>query len=461
MRKTLAFLGLASILYGMVSCGGGSGGDITPYYSENLNSSVAKVAFYITDNLRKDYSELWVTIKSITIEDSQGNVYEIFNDPNGRVVNVFALSNIAELVNIAELKPGTYTRITVETTPDVTLTDINGNTVQATLSTTTFSIDGNITISGGKLQDIVIDFDLSRSTFQNGVVDLALDLTPEQPVQTYTAKLEGVVQAVYQDSIVILLDDTNTETTITLSSDVLVFIENQGLASLQDINTGYKVYISGILDKNTGTITATSIIVDTQDNIQVTPDNNTRNNQDQNTTGAPQKFVELEGYIVRVDGTTITIDIKEAEHFVPNENTITIDISKAIFKEGDITTISPGAKIEIYGFMNLETGEVYAKVVKLEEEYEDMNNMENRNGNNNMNERGNINSYGNANINENANKNENNNKNMNTNENKNMNYNGNANYDEEENREDNTRVLNENVNENSNENYNANENMNI
>ena len=424
LRKgiSLGALVLGSIIFTLNSCGGGGGGSGVSAGGDipATPSNYGKVAVFITDDISNQFDEAWVRIYRITITDAKGTVHELFSDPNGKVVNLFELSDVVELLNIATLPPGTYSNIQVELDRSVVLINKSGNPINANLSSSTLQVNGSLNLQAGAATSIGIDFDLKQFSYDpttNSVQPVAI-FKPENEIEKakeHKAKDEGKVVSVIDATTVEVRLENGSTVRVNLAQGAAIYSKGKVFADANALSPGTEVYISGTFNPDDNTITATSMYADARPD-DTPADNNTPGNSPPSgggNTPAQNKVVEVEGRIVSINGNRIVVDVSEAEGFVPGTETITIDISNAKFVKGASDNLQVGAKIEIYG--SLGQNGVVAVAVEVE------------GGKPNYDEGHNENSNRNENANGNHNGNDNHNGNMNDNENMNGNHNRNAN----------------------------------
>lgn len=421
IRKSLGLgaLILGSAIFTVNSCGGGGGGSVSTGDMPSSSPSYSKLAVFITDDISTQFDEAWVKIYRVTITDSNGNVHELFSDPNGKVVNLFELSNVAELLNIAVLPPGAYSNLQVQLDSQVVLIDKTGNAINASLSSNTLEVGGFLNLQEGVTSSIGIDFDLKQFNYDptTGTVQPVAIFKPEdeiESVQEHKAKLEGIVVGIIDSNTLEVRLENGSTVTVSLGQGATVYSNGTVYSDTSGLSEGMEVYISGNFDPNTSTISATSLYIDSSDE-----DDSPSTPPAGGTTGSR---VEVEGRIVSVSNNQIVIDVSEAEGFVPGTETITIDISAAEFLKGSIDSLQEGVKIEVYGTLG-DDGSISATVVEIE----DGNSGDNHNGNGNDNDNSNDNSNDNNNDNDNDNDNSNDNDNDNDNGNNNDNDNDNDN----------------------------------
>jgi|Deesub1362B_J571_1020462.scaffolds.fasta_scaffold00011_38 hypothetical protein len=339
--KIKVLLVIMFILPLMFSCGGGGS-----------SSSVGTVSVFITDDISRDYSKAWITIQKITAISTDGVEYVLFEDTVGKVFNLLELSGIGALLNITTLPEGIYNDIKVTVKNEIVLVDHNGNTINAKFATTgeqyVIDVHGTLTIIAERKTSFALDFDTKQFSYDptTGLVSAVVIFKPENELkdlyQSY-AEIEGYVVEVLNDSSFTLqIEDTSVVITVTLHVTAVVFDENTGAVSSDTslLEPSQKVEVYGNYDASTLTLEAISVKIE--------------------KTSSSEHMAEVEGFIQSINGTTIVVDVKEAEHFVPISNTITVNVSSAKFIKGSIEILAEGQWVEIKGTWD---GAVFTAVV--------------------------------------------------------------------------------------------------
>ncbi len=582
MKKKFAYMGIAALIYGLASCGGQ--GDVTEGTTSSGGVSgelnTAKVNVTITDDLHEDFSEVWVKLYTVKLRSvPRGEEYTVFEDPNGREVNLLRLSEVAELLNVVSVPAGTY-RVELVLDENVVLIDHQGVSSTATLTETTIEAKGVVRLEEGEVETIGIDFEVKRFKYDpgNGTIEPLIVVKPESDlrdeVKNFIARIEGkLVEVVSPTEIIVRPEGSSDTVRVVLGRGAIVIVKDlpgggapaemyamslrsQAVDIRQDFSgidpsMVEEVYVKGTFDPDTGVITAVLVLVEYYDdyadnynennnynyndnsnandnyedngnynanyndnengnyndnenynanyndngnenaynyndnenynmneNENANYNSNTNYNDNGNYNGGEYtgpREVEIEGYIREVNGCFVTIDIEEAEGFMPSDDVMVVDLSGLDLHLYDpvrgVVTITceeleQCMEIEIYGY-KVDGNAVVPYFVKVK--YDDCDDNYNYNGNANYNDNENYNYNGNGNFNYNDNENYNMNYNDNTNYNDNSNANGNGNYNYNENGNYNDNYnenynenanYNDNHNENYNANYNANENYN-
>ncbi len=145
-------------LAGLSACGGGGGGSSTSQTPVSLQA--VSVPVMVSDAASEDWSKIQVSVLSLTLTDSTGATANVALPSTPYVVNLAQLDNLSEILNAAQLTPGTtYNKatLTLSANPgDVVLKvsenpeagfPVSGNTV---IAATDIQIQGATGAAGSK-----------------------------------------------------------------------------------------------------------------------------------------------------------------------------------------------------------------------------------------------------------------------------------------------------------------------
>ncbi len=337
---------LIPLVTALVACGG-SGTD--PLSTANNTGTVSVL---ITDNLTQDYSEVWVNVRSISAVDANGQAVVLYEDTVGQTHNLSQLVNIGALVDAQAIAPGTYTSFDIVLTNDIKLVDLNGNVVNATFDqsgnpTYTMTVTGSLVVDVNQTSTLALDFDLAQFTYDattNTVAPVVVQKDPAALSQT-VATTQGQVQTVANDTQFVMTPATGgADITVNLHNTATVTDAATGTvgATTTALQPGANVSVSGTYDANTLTVTASGVQVDS------------------NTITIRH---EVEGFVVSFDGSTLEMDVKEAS-FAPSTNTVSVDVSNALFSKGSLTMLAAGQEVEIKGLW--DSSSFTAAVIEIE-----------------------------------------------------------------------------------------------
>ncbi len=399
--RRVLFVLIAGLLLILGACGGGGGGGSSSSSSSGgTTASLGTVSVFVTDDLTTEYSKAWITILKVTAVSSDGTEYPLFEDPAGRVFNLLELSGVGALLNVAELPEGTYNTVRITMKNEITLTDKQGSTMNAAFAPTgqeyVMDVSGSFTVVAGQNTSFGLDFDTKQFSYDAGtglVSSMVIFKTEEEMkgLHQTDAEVEGhVVEVLDSQSFTMQLEHGMTVVTVTLHPTAVVYDEDTGSTSSDTslLQAMQKVDVYGNYDPDALTVEALSVKIE--------------------DSGGSGTTAKAEGVVQSVDGTTVTLDVREAKNFVPQTDTITVDLSGASFSKGSPDMLSEGQWLEVKGTWDGTT--FTATVAEIEGA---------PSGDGNGNENGNMN--GNTNENMNGNMNENANENMNGNMNDNMN----------------------------------------
>ena len=329
---------LVPLIATLAACGGSSGTS-TSLTSDSALSGAGTVSVLVTDNLTLDYSEVWVNIQSITATDSNGQTVSIYEDTTGQTHNLSQLANVGALVDAQAIPAGTYVSFEIVMANDIKLVDLNGNVVNATFDTTgnptlTTTVTGNLTVDANQTATLALDFDLAQFTYDaanNTVTPVVVQKDPNTLNQTVTTT-QGGVQAINSATQFIVTPATGgTNLTVNLHNNATVTNAATGAvaADTAGLQVGMNVSISGTYDPNTLTITASNVQIDNNSAITIRQ--------------------MIEGIVSTWDGSSMSLDVKEAS-FAPPTNAVNVaNVSNAVFSHGSLSLLSAGQRVEIKG----------------------------------------------------------------------------------------------------------------
>jgi len=335
----IRYLFLIPFIALLTACGGGS--------SDNDGT----VSLLITDNLAVDYSEIWVNLQSVTVNDNNGQTATLYQDTTGQTHNLSQLANIGALVDAQTVPAGTYTSFDIVLANSIDLVDQAGVVTTAKFDQTsgsqTFSLTvaGSLTVDANQTTTLALDFDLAQFSYDAGtntVTPMVVQKDPaalNQTVSTIYGEVERVI-----NSSQFVLDPTGNGRHLTVvlhnSATVTNTSTNPAMvtADTSGLTTNMYVSVSGTYDAAALTITAISV---------------------QTGNNATNLSHKMEGTIVSASGGTLSVDVREA-NFMPGANSLSINVSNAIFSHGALTDLAAGQKIEIKGSWD---GTIFTPVV--------------------------------------------------------------------------------------------------
>jgi len=318
----------------LAACGGSD--DSTQSTS---GSTTGTVSVMITDNLTLTYSEVWVNVQAITAADANGVVVDLYRNTAGQTHNLSQLVNIGALVDAQAIATGTYTTFEILMDNQIQLVDAGGVTTNATFDQTgnpnfTLSVTGQLVVDANQMTSLLLDFDLQQFTYDaptNTVTPVVVQQDPATLNQTI-ATVNGQVQAVNSATQFVVTPATgganitvNLHATATVTDTATATVA----ADTTPLTVGTQVTITGTYDATNLSVIASAVGVVTGGSVTINS--------------------EVEGFVTAFDGTTLTIDVKEAS-FLPGSNTLTIaNSSNALFSHGSLALLTVGQEVEIKG----------------------------------------------------------------------------------------------------------------
>ncbi|MCF6323787.1 MAG: DUF4382 domain-containing protein [Gammaproteobacteria bacterium] len=322
------------LIASLAACGGSGDGT-----TSSNGSSTGTVSVIITDNLTLTYSEVWVSLQAITATDANGQVVDLYRNTAGQTHNLSQLVNIGALVDAQTIAAGTYTTFEILMDNQIQLVDPTGVTTNATFDQTgnpsfTLSVAGQLVVDENQMSSLLLDFDLQQFTYDmatNTVNPVVIQQDPATLNQT-VATVNGQVQAVNSSTQFVVTPatgganitvDLHATATVTDTASATVAADTTLLAA------GMQVTVDGIYDPANLSITASAVGIVTGASVTINS--------------------EVEGIVTAFDGSTLTIDVKEAS-FLPGSNTLTIaNSSNALFSHGSLALLTIGQEVEIKG----------------------------------------------------------------------------------------------------------------
>lgn len=373
---------LLLFLLSFAACGGGGGGS-----SGGSSANSGTVSTFVTDNISQEFNEAWITIKRVTISDLGNTEFILYDDANGKVFNLLELSGIGKLLNISTIPPGSYNKIGITVANQITLVNKSGQTINAKFSPTgtdyTIVVNGNVTVNAGQNTSFGIDFDTKQFTYnaQTGIVTATVIFKSGSEIQFLSqryAELKGYVKDVTGSSTFTVQTENGFTISVRLHQTAVVFDENTGAKTTDTslLKSGQRVEARGDYDPATLTLEAISVKIEKTSG-----------------SGGGSGMVEAKGVVTSINGSILTLDVKDTDHFIPPSNTIRVDISQAMFSKGNLSLLSVGQWIEVKGTWNGTT--LSATVIEIEGAPAGDRNQ-NSNGNSNQNNNGNSNQNNNG-----------------------------------------------------------------
>lgn len=344
--------------------GGGGGG----------GGGAASIRVFATDDPITNYQSVWVTIQKIELIGS-GGTQTVFSSSTGEVIDLASLNkdgtSLFELLGIASIPSGTYTSVKVTMAETVTLVPKGGGATE----TATFanSQNGVVVVSFdlnehlANRDNLILDFDLQHWTVDNGIVTPVIKKGVEDGLsdehRQNTNQFEGTVTNLSGSGTSLSFDLRTGNGSIHITVTDATSIYNDSGKSNPTLQNGTRVHVRGKFDVGTNSVVASSISIQGQ---------NGDNHED-----------EAIGTVGTVDTSahTFLLTLEEAEHFMPNADTITVaTTTETVFVDrGGVTmtqdefytwlTSNANAAtvvVEVEGSYNADTKTFNATQVKVE-----------------------------------------------------------------------------------------------
>jgi hypothetical protein len=345
----------------LAACGGGSEDDdryesnydrddvVTDNNSTNNSGNTVEtdtsgyVSALITDNLSRDYAKVWVTLHEIEIVTASGSSALIYQSVGGTPVNLSELVDVSQLLGQQAVQAGTYTQFEVRLGNDINMVDSNGNIVNATFGSGVeqfeIVVNGNLVVTANTTSTLTLDFDLAQFVYDattNRVSPTVLQFNDDSREQK--AELQGQVTAVYSDRIEIQSSNHANTLTVNIGTGTVVYDESDRSSrnNTSAVVVGDYVEIYGDYDAATASIAAA--------NVRIDSDNDSGEYRQDNDS-----YYEVEGRVVSYDGSTLVLDVREA-NFFPGASTVTVSgVANASFQTGIASDVNVGQWLEING----------------------------------------------------------------------------------------------------------------
>ena len=244
--------------------------------SASVPPNPGAVSIFVTDNVVTDYSAVWVKLINVSATDAKGNMVELFSNPNGEVLNLKKLDNVARLINATRMPDGTYERFSVTLANDIKLIPLAGGEINATIAagsgSQTISFDGFFKISSNDVSGFAIDFDLQAFTLDvasSRITPAIRYVDPQEllSLSTSYAKLEGRVTRALSEGFAFVLEDNGPEVEVLVETSTVIVGEVSGPTTKDSIQPGVEVDVSGSYDPLSLSMRAMSVVIDDDGNL--------------------------------------------------------------------------------------------------------------------------------------------------------------------------------------------------
>jgi len=340
----------AAALLPLIGCGGGGADSGT-------------LGVYVTDNFRDDYAQVWVTLYKIEASADGARFQTLFEDPQGKALNIPSLANTAQLLARVDVPTASYRLARVTLGDRLLLVSRSGETTDAPVAPGESPCEGGrcvvrfeapVTAAAGRPSDLVVDFDLARFALTpDGRVRPHLrqaDTAQFQQAKRY-AELEGRVRNLVPGSGFDLAIAGGRPIPVRLTSATAIFDAAQGTDAA--LANGQIVEVKGTLDPDADVLTA--------DTARIRED------------GANGQGNEVRGIVVDVDSSAkhFEVSLVRVLGLHPLDPTVTIltDAETVFHRHGQDTTdfasVAVGVNVEVTGVWDATRKTLLARRVEI------------------------------------------------------------------------------------------------
>jgi hypothetical protein len=348
--KRLAAVTALIAAIGVAGCGGGGGG---------TSSGTRTVGIYVTDGFGDQFSQVWVTV--FRVEASiDGTTYQtIFDNPEGKTINLARLTNSAEFLGAVSLPNSAITSVRVVIADHFLLVPKAGGAAQSVpVDDSISTANGKSTITfdvtnPGSHKDLIIDFDLAAFQLVSGHVRPHVKHGDDNHFHNISkhGELEGVVTNLTSTGFD--LRHGNRTIHVTYDADTTIFQNSNG--AVGTLANGQRVHIRGTVNADTHVVLATAIKI--------------QNGEDEDE----HHRAEAEGTVDSVNAAdkTFVLTLDEAENFDPVAGTINVVTTGSTSFErrhhvaAAFSDITSGDKVEVSGVYDSATNTLTARRVKI------------------------------------------------------------------------------------------------
>ncbi len=338
------YLWLIAAAIALAACNGGGGSSNVPG-GTSLTSSSAAVSLFVTDNLSDDYAKVWVTVNSVSALDANGQAHILYSNTDGAVFNLSELYRVGALLDTRQLPVGAYQTLRLTLTNQLSMVNANGQTVTAH-----FNADGTpkvidvpaaFTVRANQNTAIGLDFDLKQFQYNpaTGIVTPIIVFRNDDSVRALEwryAEVEGRVTAIADAGHFTLnTEHNNISLSVTLAPGAVIIDKSTattaGDTSLLSVNDRVDVY--GNYDSVSLSVAAARVKIEKETD---------------NAASQASRY-QAEGRVITFDGSTLLLDVREA-NFVPGGNTLSVaNVSNAVFSKGSPALLAAGQRVEVKG----------------------------------------------------------------------------------------------------------------
>lgn len=321
------------------SCSGGNSGG---------SSSTGAVALYVTDDM-SDYEQVIATIDEVTILDTgSGAICDVLNSQSTTTIDIANLSNVLQLLNVADCPAVPYNRLHIEFAKSVELMDSLGSqatcsfvsyknesnqvdTLQCAGDTCSLDINGAVNVLVNQQNEVTLDFRLKDFDVDNFGTSSCSVTLKVSPIHAEEFEHLGHPKAI-----------TGLVSNLTTSTDTFTLTKHR-----LSLNTLY----SGITSTRQPGINDLLLRAQ-QDDLRTQVTTSTFDYATK-TIEASAIFVKAEGLVSNLTTTTLTLTYDTGK-------TMPVDFSMAVVK-GTLAN-NAWAEVKLYGFDALSTDFLAARI---------------------------------------------------------------------------------------------------
>lgn len=303
---------LAIVLHG---CGGGGG---------TGGGSTTDVSFFATDNLNAGYDGVWVKVLKAELRKSDDTFTTVFNDADGRVINLRALSDGSARYAYFGFKgvtPGTFTGMRFTFDRAVTLFPTGATNGQQRVFDDIYGTPNavigflfNTPKSISSASDIIVDFDLSAwedvsGEIRNAVIQEGNGSGFGSPDRHESDDYQGTISGLTgtaPNQIFVLSSFAGTKIEVETTSTTTVFNNNGSLNPT--LANGVRVEVRGQFNPSTQRLVAQTIKI-----------KNSSDDDEFEVKGSPQS--------ANSGARTFVVSVRESEGFIPTQSTVNVVVN--------------------------------------------------------------------------------------------------------------------------------------
>ena len=326
------------ISFNSCSNGGNNGG----------TTSSGTVALYATDCM-SDYTQVVATINKVTLMNTgSGATCDVLNSQSTTTIDIANLSNVLQLLNVADCPAVPYNRLHIEFAKSVELMDSLGSqatcsfvsykdesnqvdTLQCAGDTCSLDINGAVNVLVNQQNEVALDFRLKDFDVDNFGTSSCSVTLKVSPIHAEAFQHLTIPKAI-----------TGLVSNLTTSTDTFTLTKHH--LSLTTLYSGIRSTQQPGLDD--------LLLRAEQDGLRTQVTTSTFDYANK-TIEASQIFVKAEGLVSNLTTTTFTLTYNKVK-------TLPVDFSKAVVK-GTLAN-DAWAEVKLYGYDNTSTNFLAARI---------------------------------------------------------------------------------------------------